>query len=260
MKQIKDFPSKSSVSNDDLFLLQDGADNAYKRCTKAELLTGTGGSGANTYKDLILQSRPFAYWRFENLLSNRVIDETRVNRFLSFTGGYSITTGRKGNGITLTTNGQGVLSNSFFPTHTDTIVAEAWIKRNGNPSTPEGICAKYVASGGTWLFYIAATGFVYFDIRTSSGYQSSNVSSAIVTDNNWHHVVGVRAINSLYIFVDGVKNIPAAVSSNSFSNTVDFTIGSLNNTNYFNGSIDEVALYHFLPDEEIIAHYSSTLL
>lgn len=65
-KCIKDFPSKISIADNDLLLIQDATDNAYKRCTKQQLLSE---SNSMTALDPILNMTDLsADWSAENVV------------------------------------------------------------------------------------------------------------------------------------------------------------------------------------------------
>jgi hypothetical protein len=83
-------------------------------------------------------------------------------------------------------------------------------------------------------------------------------STGTVNDGNWHHVVGVRSGNTMYMYIDGSQN-----NSMSISGTADYlgfmAIGQRgNNQSYFSGSMDEVRVYDkALTSTEVSTHYNS---
>lgn len=50
MKQVKDFPSKQLIEDDDLLLIQDAIDNAYKKCRKQDFLAGSFGGVSSQWQ------------------------------------------------------------------------------------------------------------------------------------------------------------------------------------------------------------------
>lgn len=78
MKQIKDFPNKSNLVNADLFLLQDSVDNAYKNCTREQLLaTLPSDTGYPT---------AFTHWHDESI----VVSGGAINYELSPSSKYGV--------------------------------------------------------------------------------------------------------------------------------------------------------------------------
>jgi parallel beta-helix repeat protein len=91
--------------------------------------------------------------------------------------------------------------------------------------------------------------------------ESSVRSSPGYTDGNWHHVVAMRRGTNLMLFVDGVFVDNAAIVTNSFAGNSNLSIGCKDSLNddYFNGSIDEVAIWNrSLSNEEVYGLYNLT--
>jgi hypothetical protein len=111
------------------------------------------------------------------------------------------------------------------------------------------------------LFYNVSASVLTMDVGTAS------VSSAagLLTDLQWHHVVVTCDRDGLaQFYVDGVAQGNGTIVASSGANleaAVDLTFGHKNNANYFNGSIDEVALFigHLLTAKEVGYHYAARL-
>jgi len=89
-------------------------------------------------------------------------------------------------------------------------------------------------------------------------------SSSGYDDGNWHHVVFTRtkSTGALNLYVDG-SSAASGTSSNTASLTATATIhvGKIQSgTNYFDGSIDELALYSAaLTSTQVAEHYAATV-
>ncbi len=85
-------------------------------------------------------------------------------------------------------------------------------------------------------------------------------SASSINDNLWHHVVGVvdRTSNLMNIYVDGIRISKSSnYGTQKFFSVDPLTIGSIKNSTFFNGILDEIAIYkRALTDAEVINHYS----
>jgi len=94
------------------------------------------------------------------------------------------------------------------------------------------------ASGSNWPGRIVA--------RRSDGLRATTITSSIVTDNNWHHVLYQKTGSNLQLYVDGTAM--QATTDNLIDNPVNRSnvyFGALNETSTgsFNGSLDEIRIY-----------------
>ncbi len=127
---------------------------------------------------------------------------------------------------------------------------EYWIKTApGNTSTNgAGIITKGYDSAQALPWYLTryTGGSVDIYLRDASSNNSNAVASTSVTDNQWHHVVGVydSAQAELQIFVDGIQEgaVGGVPAGDYGVNAQPFTIGNHYNR-AFDGWLDEVAVY-----------------
>jgi hypothetical protein len=80
-------------------------------------------------------------------------------------------------------------------------------------------------------------------------------------DGNWHHVVvTVGASNNHSIYIDGALSVTGG-NANAYTDSFNWRIGySLNNNNYFQGYVSEVAIYNTeLSAARVSAHYAASL-
>ena len=161
---------------------------------------------------------------------------------------------------------------------TDSFTLEAWAK-----TTVGGLLIRKYACGNTcsagnsnayFALFLDSTGKPGFDFRPdASGTITTVVAPDSVFGTQWHHIVGVRdtAAQMAYVYVDGVLAVSSAPPTAQFGamtnldgDTDDIVIGATvtagNQTlsQYFTGSIDEVAIYHTaLNGPEIAAIYAA---
>ena len=90
------------------------------------------------------------------------------------------------------------------------------------------------------------------------------ISNGTVNDGEWHHVVATRIKNGdKKIFIDGIEQNEVGTSNNKKldSNPIIHIGGNTYDDNYFDGIIDEVAIYNrVLSDNEILDHYKRGVL
>ena len=217
-----------------------------------------------SYVGTILADNPLLYWRLnessgtsvDNLGSvGDILDGTYVNApTLSQPG--AIGDGDKsvnfdGNSDYAMINS----GNSSLETFPNGLTIEAWVKSDG-------------------LFYNSNHSIVYKDnmFRLSPKAGQKKMTFSIfdgswktVTSNlgntvsQWHHFVGTYDPHSgqVCIYLDGVAGSCTA-SGTINTNTQALYIGKDNSTNYFDGNIDEVAIYdRLLTAAEILEHYQS---
>ena len=148
----------------------------------------------------------------------------------------------------------------------DSFTIEFWIKRNaGAISTNEVVVSRYYSPSTTnwWIGLQGSTGAASFRLRASDNSQLElNSTKTGLNDGQWHHIVAVRdaGLGKNFLYVDGSLDDG---KEGSVSYTADFknsvaplNIGHLDGNFYYNGLIDEVAIYNVaLPERIIQRHY-----
>jgi hypothetical protein len=140
-------------------------------------------------------------------------------------------------------------SRPFAAADASAFSVEAWAKATA-PGT-----FRYVVGDADWTgtkgfaFYTGSTGGLQFAVATTSGKALASVPAAGVWDGTWHHIVGTFASGTARLYVDGALVSTASVAAGAkmlAPSTQDVTIGRFSGTEdtlYFNGSIDEAAVY-----------------
>jgi hypothetical protein len=219
----------------------------------------------------VLADNPVAYWRLGETSGTTAVDEkglyngTYVNSpTLGVAGAIAANSAAQFNGTTQRIT----VADAAALRPTGAITVEAWI-RFSVAQNNRGIVAKY--STGTseraWALYVANDSVgrkVSFTIQTSGGtFNTSAVASSTddLNDNAWHHVVCVFSPSAtLRLYIDGVANPQASsIPASIFSSTATLEIAAYNQaSNFFEGVIDEVAIYPTaLSAERIAAHYAA---
>ena len=98
-----------------------------------------------------------------------------------------------------------------------------------------------------YAIWLTAANTPQFEVGAGSGNKFAVITSstAITDTSSWHHVVGTFASGVLKIYLDGllVGTNSSAGFTTVTTNTSAFNISLNNATNYFGGSLDEVAVY-----------------
>jgi len=97
-------------------------------------------------------------------------------------------------------------------------------------------------SGGIAIAYASNKIRFYLDRTGSSGWVFAESNSTVST-GQWYHLVGTWNGSTVTLYVDGVaQSTTASASTIGYNTALPATIGKYT-SNYFNGLIDEVALF-----------------
>ena len=151
-------------------------------------------------------------------------------------------------------------NNSLNPTSQLTL--SVWVKKigSGTGSTPAVYSSsKSSSNNGGFLIMSSSNRFqFYVDTTGSGGWVSIQNNVGIVT-NQWYHIVSTWDGSNIKMYVDGVlQTNTASVSQIVYSIDISATIGKYA-TSYFNGSIDEVAVWNTaLTSTQVSEIYNAT--
>jgi hypothetical protein len=220
-------------------------------------------STATTYRDEVLTDSPRAYWRLGETGGSTATDELGA-----LPGTYT-------NGVLLNQPGalasetnpaasfDGVNDYMVVPTSssldlTSAVTVEFWAKRRAISSTFQVLVGK--PGNGQSRFENYAVW-----LNTANNYQAYfgdgttyvQVTTSAVTDTNWHHIVATDNGATAKIYLDGVLKESKSTTLRLTANTNPLNFGRANNnTTFFNGWLDEVAIYPTaLSATRIQAHY-----
>ena len=119
----------------------------------------------------------------------------------------------------------------------DTFSISQWIKFTGTSQ-------QYVTNFGNDYGTYVINGKFAIVFRNTANTQKSLISTININDGQWHHVLAIKTTTNLYLYVDGVLESNANGDVGRIS-TRTSAIGALfNGSSFFNGNIDEVALWN----------------
>jgi hypothetical protein len=113
----------------------------------------------------------------------------------------------------------------------------------------EDIIDSYDLDSSDWCRIGLYTGKPTFEIDASS-VRASVRSTTVIPSNTWFHIAGVRNGSTGYLYVNGVLNKQATVTTNTVSADTDsqFFIGNISRTSNlsegWNGQIAAVSIYN----------------
>lgn len=134
----------------------------------------------------------------------------------------------------------------------------AWVKFSNSPSATEGILTKSLSSSTGLELYRSDTGGIGFT-PDGIGRRSSNTQ---ITDNDWHHVVGVfKAGTNVDIYIDGLLDngsLSGSIPSATHGGSTTLKIGKrYSSSECIRGFIDDLHIYQrALTAQEISLKYS----
>lgn len=133
-----------------------------------------------------------------------------------------------------------------------------WMKRDRDPANfYEGIIG--CSAPGGWGIGISpvGNGSTIFDSVLGS---SSHVSTAGITDQEWHHIVETRGNGTIQFYIDGVLDSSQADTDVHDCSAALYQIGNHNNNSpMFKGTLDDLRLYNkVLTAAEVSAIYNRT--
>ena len=100
----------------------------------------------------------------------------------------------------------------------------------------------------------------YIDTTGSGGWVYAE-SNATITTSQWYHLVAHWDGSTITLYVDGVAQTTTASAATIGYGTItqNATIGSYTSANYFNGKIDEIAIFNYaLDSDQILEIYNAT--
>lgn len=223
------------------------------------------------YSDSVLADNPRAYWKLDETGAGTVADSSGNNHPGSV-GATGVTFGVAPlvpTGTAMTFAAASSARVSFDgPTSAGIVVAnftiEAWIRTTQSGASTPNICGADDGSSGRWFqFRVSTGGKLEFIVFSSAGAASTITGSKTINDGLTHHVVGAfGSDNNVNIYVDGNQDATTVVGPATHSTSItQFRIADRytgSETNFFDGTIDEVALYPAaLSAARITNHYQT---
>src|SRR4051812_46323335 len=136
----------------------------------------------------------------------------------------------------------------------DSFSVDAWVKRFA-PGGSENQAIASKQSGSWGLMFNPANQLVLRKSNTGDVV----ASTVTLTDTTaWHHVAATKSGTSVHLYIDGRDVTGTPASRTMADNTLPLAIGKSSDAAYFDGGIDEVAVYRgALSAATVKAHYDT---
>jgi PKD repeat protein len=217
------------------------------------------------YSTEVMADNPSGYWRLGEASGTSAADQTgappgTINGGVALGTPGALTgdadTAMSFNGST----GYVAVANRSNLNATGNLTVEAWAKPAGSKSG--AIVHKGGASGNSvWQYRLSLTSSNRWRGTVFSGTTAYTVTdTGTPSTTGWTHLAMTRSGSLLTLYVNGRSVATATVTGATNSSTGLFAIGRTGSstTDYFNGSVDEVAFYPTaLSSSRIFAHYTA---
>lgn len=218
---------------------------------------------ADSYGAAVYNDDPDLYWRFNESTGTTAADS-----------GRSLNDGTYRSGVTLGADGvlagnkaalfdgadDAVYSNAQFSNPT-AYSEEAWFKTNstsGGKIIGFGNAQNGESNNYDRHVYMLANGHVVFGVWTG---QANTVETPVsFNDNEWHHAVATQGPDGMKLYLDGeLQGTNPQTQSQAYDGY--WRVGgdsSWGGDNYFDGVIDEAAVYSYVLDSgRVLAHFQA---
>jgi len=132
---------------------------------------------------------------------------------------------------------------------TGDITVSAWFKtsNSGSALTIAGRGAHYSSSLSSWALFKRSNNGLAVQLRVGNAFVYALSPSTTYNDGNWHHICFTRKTSSgdLKLYIDGGLSVTTTGITGVMQNeTKETWIGGATDGYYFNGEIDEVAIFN----------------
>jgi Concanavalin A-like lectin/glucanases superfamily len=216
----------------------------------------TGTDNLDGYRATILGDNPICYYRLDETSGSTAYDSTPNARNGTISSGVTLSQvgGIAGDTDTAmsfarASSGHITLPQSGLPTGSSQWSVEAWCC----PTTTTG--GYYMIAGfGTYTTHEMAV--IGINGGTLLSTYSGDIGGPTVKVNTWYHVVGTFDGTNINLYTNGTLSAHTAEVPNIVLNFANIGAGS--GADYFNGIIDEVAIYSYaLSATQVAAHYAA---
>ena len=136
----------------------------------------------------------------------------------------------------------------------DRFTVEAWVKR-GTVGTNQVLVSK---QSNAWVLMFNTGNRLVLRKATVADIVASTVTLSDVS--RWHHVAASKEGASVRLYLDGADVTGSVANTTLADNALPLSIGQSSNVSFFNGSVDEVAVYNrVLTATEINNRYNTGL-
>ena len=231
-------PSNGSIQPETSIFVNVSADDSSR-----------GNNNISTFIDF--DGSLVAWWRMDDTNgSGDVVDYT--GRYNLTKRGDAVQTNNSflGKGFNFTNTGNLTTSLAVMTPNLNTISFGGWIKWDSVGNNPDTADAP-ISQGGYYIIADNSNNLYCGDgVITTDAYPS-------ILINTWYYVMCIHNSTNMILYVDGIER--KTILSTANAEDVPFSIGNLEGTYQFNGSIDDVMIFNrSLSAGEIAGLYANT--
>jgi hypothetical protein len=212
--------------------------------------------GGTPYANAVMGNTGLAaYWRLDDSTALTACDGLNMNPGTYASGVTVLQAGALAGDADTAARFNGSSGKVSIPSATslntaDTFSIEAWVKR-ATTGTAQVIATK---QGSAWTLLFNSSNQLVLQSNTTN----IAVSTTALTDTTaWHHVVATKSGTAVKLYIDGKDVTPTKVTNATMANnTLAVLIGAGASSSFFNGTIDELALYKtILSPSQVTNHF-----
>jgi hypothetical protein len=216
-------------------------------------------AAAGPYADAILANNPYAYYRLNETGGTTVQDASGNGRNGTFVNAPALNQAgalaEPGNSAVRFTASSGQYVNiplAFGGAGWSQVTVEAWINIAAATSDFQAIVSSTGLDFVHFQAYVAGQNVVY---ATPNNANLPIISQSLA---GWHHVVMTAKSGEQALYIDGTLAGSASATFTNLTGASSLRIGSGYSNRFFNGLIDEVAIYSTaLTEAQIDTHYAA---
>ena len=211
-----------------------------------------------TYRAAVMTDAPTAYWRLGEATGTTATDET-ARAPGSYLGGPSL--GRPGaliddpnTAVSLDGTNDQMTAAAAVLNLPAAVSLEVWIKPASLPSSGQ---TRVIDRNNQYRLYLTKRGTVNFRLWKTRGNKVIKANRA-TSVGNWFHLVGTFDGATMRLYVNGALTASAAYAGPLGSSTQLTRLGSAGTTSWFEGTLDEAAIYDTaLSAAQVSAHFTA---
>lgn len=225
---------------------------------------GLPAAPTDAYGSAVYESSPDLYWRLGETAGSTAGDTSRNQSDGEYFGGVtkgttSAVAGTNNTSADFDGNSGGVAAKSAI-TNPTRYSEELWFRTtttNGGKLIGFGDQRSGLSSNYDRHVFMEDSGQLTFGVWT--GQAETVTSQAAFNDGDWHHMVATQGVDGMRLYVDGVlvgqNDVTTAQAYTGYWRVGGDTVWS-GSSNYFDGNIDEVAIYgRALAPNTVQEHY-----
>jgi large repetitive protein len=214
------------------------------------------------YIDVVAADGPRGYWRLGEsagltAYDSATADGSQDGTYAGVTLGATGIPGSTGTAASFAAGSSVTIMDSLDPT---AYTIEAWVKAGQIVNQDLFVRTSGAGPGSEWSHQIRMLSDGRFEAYTYDGNLKSVTGTTLAQAGQWYHVVATAQDGGMMrLYVNGHEEGTAVAVANMWTGGDRYMLGAQSSGfSYFNGTLDEVALYPgVLSAERILAHYDA---